>query len=690
MKRYQTCLLGAVLTSLIAIDLSFAENANLTLFVSPVVGADSNAGTEEKPFASLERARNVLREIKKSNRGKLPVGATVMLREGTYHMTQTFVLTQEDSGTNDAPIVYQAYGAEEVRLSGGSAVPFERFQPVSSTDELSQIDREAQAHVLRANLKDLELARSIESRWDRSLPGKPESTAPEEFIFDDKVMQLARWPNNGWTKISQVVTPGPVIRGGPSTEQPASLRVDTDRLSGWTNADVWLRGFWKWDYFDESLAIKSIIPADRLLTLDGATLYGIKAGARYFAFNILRELDQEGEYFIDREKAVLFFWPPERPSKWRARLTLLPVPVLSLSGASFITFRGVIIEEGRADAVHLQGGQGNHIVDCTIRNFGKDGVVITGGQEHEVSNSSIYNIGLRAVVISGGDRKKLTPAKHRLANNHIHHYGRRGTSYPGVDMDGVGIHVVHNSIHDAPHTGIQFMGNDHVIELNEIHHVCSETSDAGAIYTGRDWTVAGNLIRHNFIHDVVGMDNKGDVIAIYLDDLASGTSITGNVLARVRQGVKIGGGRDNTVQNNVFANCDTSFSVDARGVTWGPKFLAADGVLRKRLDRLPYQTPPWSTRYPQLSQILSDDPGIPKRNLVQSNLMYRCGQTSVNPIARLYGTIQDNWETDSNPGFHDVDTNNFSLKRDAPVEAKIPGWESIPFREIGVHPATGE
>ncbi|HAP41213.1 MAG TPA: hypothetical protein DCQ94_15865, partial [Nitrospira sp.] len=83
MKRYQTCLLGAVLTSLIAIDLSFAENANLTLFVSPVVGADSNAGTEEKPFASLERARNVLREIKKSNRGKLPVGATVMLREGT-------------------------------------------------------------------------------------------------------------------------------------------------------------------------------------------------------------------------------------------------------------------------------------------------------------------------------------------------------------------------------------------------------------------------------------------------------------------------------------------------------------------------------------------------------------------------------------------------------------------------------
>ncbi|MEK6801195.1 MAG: right-handed parallel beta-helix repeat-containing protein [Nitrospirota bacterium] len=690
MQKYQTYLLGALLIIITAIDLPIAEGANLTFFVSPLVGADSNPGTEEKPFASLERARDALRELKKNNRSKLPVGATVVLREGTYHMTQTFVLTQEDSGTNDAPIVYQAYGGEEVRLSGGLAIPFERFQPVTSTDELSQIDGEARDHVLRANLKDMELAHSIESRWDRSLPGKPERPAPEEFIFDDEAMQLARWPNNGWTRISQVVTPGPVLRGGASTGEPASLRVDTDRPSRWTNTDVWLRGFWKWDYFDESLAIKSIDPANRLFTLDGSTLYGIKAGARYFAFNILRELDQEGEYFVDRERAVLFFWPPQRLSKWRARLTLLSEPVLSLSGASYITFRGVIIEEGRDDAVHVQGGQGNHIVNCTIRNFGKDGVVITGGQEHEVSNSSIYNIGLRGVVISGGDRKKLKPAGHALVSNHIHHYGRRGTTYPGVDIDGVGIHVVRNSIHDAPHTGIQFMGNDHVIELNEIHHVCAETTDAGAIYTGRDWTVRGNIIRHNFIHDLLGMDNKGDVSAIYLDDLASGTSMTGNVLARVRRGVKIGGGRDNIVENNVFVNCDTSFSVDARAVTWGSKFLSNDGVLRKRLDRLPYQTAPWSTRYPQLSQILNDDPGIPKRNVVRRNVMYQCAQTSIDPIARFYGAIQDNWETDSDPGFDDMSTDNFGMKGGALVEAKIPGWDNIPFGKIGVHKAIDE
>ena len=27
---------------------------------------------------------------------------------------------------------------------------------------------------------------------------------------------------------------------------------------------------------------------------------------------------------------------------------------------------------------------------------------------------------------------------------------------------------------------------EHLIELNEIHHVCLETGDVGAIYTGRD------------------------------------------------------------------------------------------------------------------------------------------------------------------------------------------------------------
>ena len=38
---------------------------------------------------------------------------------------------------------------------------------------------------------------------------------------------------------------------------------------------------------------------------------------------------------------------------------------------------------------------------------------------------------------------------------------------------------------------ILFGGNDHLIELNDIHHVTTVTFDAGAIYAGRDLSSRG-------------------------------------------------------------------------------------------------------------------------------------------------------------------------------------------------------
>ena len=52
-------------------------------------GNDSNSGTLSKPFASLERARDEIRSLKKNN--KFPTdGITVWIRGGVYNRTQTF------------------------------------------------------------------------------------------------------------------------------------------------------------------------------------------------------------------------------------------------------------------------------------------------------------------------------------------------------------------------------------------------------------------------------------------------------------------------------------------------------------------------------------------------------------------------------------------------------------------------
>ncbi len=129
----------------------------------------------------------------------------------------------------------------------------------------------------------------------------------------------------------------------------------------------------------------------------------------------------------------------------------------------------------------------------------------------------------------------------------------------GIHLSGVGNRVANNLIHDAPHSAVLYGGNEHVLELNEIHHVAQEPSDVGAFYTGRDWTTQGNLLRWNYIHDL-GARGAVGTMGIYLDDCDSGDSLVGNVFYRAGRVAFIGGGRDNLVENNLM--------VESFAVTW--------------------------------------------------------------------------------------------------------------------------
>ena len=660
------------------------ETSGRTFYVSSTAGDDRNPGTLTQPFLTIERARDVIRELKIS--GALGATAiTVYLRRGVYPLTHTFLLNEQDSGMPGAPIMYAAYQQEEVRLSGGVKLPAEAFQVVSKVEELKRLAPQAIPHIRRADLKVEGLTSSQGSRWDRSPPGQPEKPSPEELFVDGEVMQLARWPNKGWAEVKSVMDSGAVPEPGKTDGRPGAFRFDNPHIAQWKDTKVWLKGYWHWDWYDETLGVRSIDSANHQITLEKPSVYGLKTGARYFGFNVLSELDQAGEYYIDRDASVLYFWPSTSLSESRISLSRLSTPLISLQGTAFVTLHGLTIEEGRDDGIQVSGGQENHIRDCIIRNIGKDGVVIQGGWQHSITNSHVYNVGTRGIVAIGGDRKTLRPSEHRIRGNHIHHYGRRiATTKPGIEIDGVGIEVSHNAIHDAPHVGILFAGNDHVIQFNEIHHVCEETSDAGAIYVGRDWSARGNTVRYNFLHDLFGNGPRNDVTAIYLDDLASGITIVGNVITKVHRAILIGGGRDNRLENNVLANCDVAISIDARGVTGALSIMSQSSVLMKRLSAMPFESPPWSTRYPQLATILQDEPIIPKKNVLQRNIAYHCTQSTINPIAKLYGSIELPQDSDSDLGFRPRGVQDDPGRQRTPIRTALPGWETLPFPDMGL------
>ena len=121
------------------------------LFVSPS-GSDANLGTEAKPFATLERARDAVRQIKQAGPLKEPV--TVCVRGGSYRISASLILAAQDSGTEAAPIVWRAAPGEEVRLCGGPALSTKALVPVTDEKVLARLDPAARGQVLQADLNE--------------------------------------------------------------------------------------------------------------------------------------------------------------------------------------------------------------------------------------------------------------------------------------------------------------------------------------------------------------------------------------------------------------------------------------------------------------------------------------------------------------------------------------------------------
>ena len=79
--------------------------------------------------------------------------------------------------------------------------------------------------------------------------------------------------------------------------------------------------------------------------------------------------------------------------------------------------------------VQIEGGAGNKVENCVLRNLGNHAVQIDGGASHVVSGCEMHGAGDGGVFVSGGNRKTLESCDHLIHNNHIHHLSRRSRCY---------------------------------------------------------------------------------------------------------------------------------------------------------------------------------------------------------------------------------------------------------------------
>jgi len=262
-----------------------------------------------------------------------------------------------------------------------------------------------------------------------------------------------------------------------------------------------------------------------------------------------------------------------------------------------------------------------------------------------------------------------------------------------------------------------------------------ESGDGGGLYTGRDWGSQGNIVRYNYFHhfgkpgvdwqkarglnpDYEPLRESVMVMGVYLDDCDSGDTVCGNIFYRTGWSAFVGGGRDNTISNNLFIECTSALHLDDRGLRRArPGEGIRDGWdLLAKLQEFNFQEAPWKDKYPHLVNIMQDDPKLPLHNVFCGNVAINCplflnagdsvrttslprldfhNNLAVGPVnqrdAEAFpqtgdGTKRVELCSSALPGSADPDLDGFKIQDSADFRKLAPWFKRIPLEQIGITP----
>ena len=99
--------------------------------------------------------------------------------------------------------------------------------------------------------------------------------------------------------------------------------------------DLLLYGYWFWDWADSYDRVASIDPEKRVITLARPWHnYGFRIVAPFYAYNALSELDQPGEWYLDRVNGRILMYPPSDPQGATVELSTFADAMVNLENVS--------------------------------------------------------------------------------------------------------------------------------------------------------------------------------------------------------------------------------------------------------------------------------------------------------------------------------------------------------------------
>ena len=515
-------------------------------FYVAVDGNDSADGSLNSPFASWERARDAVRELRTT---KTEGDIKVAFKAGVYRPLSV-ELTAEDSGTPGQNIVFCKYGDGDVIFTNGMDFDAESFAPISAEEE-SLFSDTAKDKIKKADISALydlgltdddilvfyEGGLSTKARYPNKYEDGSDNLPESAVTHDDTSLEITsyllqkRLAKYDAKQFDTMEIWGHIDRG---------YRKDTFKVAGY-NADTHILEIANWQDSEFGRMRPGWAGADG-------------KGIDMCLSNIPYELDYSHEYWIDHGTKTLYIFDPEE-----TYFVPGPETMVTMENVDYVTFRGLSFMNTTNRFISAEACRNVLLELCKFSGTAAiEGVYFSNDTSGNTMNLTVRECTFansygHALYVAGRNTgvDKFEKDTHIVFdNNLVRTPNILYDVYNGVHFDGcTDVSVTHNRFEDCPRGAVSFTKTTNLtVEYNDFDSAMQNSNDGGVIYT--DWICDARdlTVRFNYFGEVpeAGTGQFG----LYLDEFTSGFDIYSNLFYNVSCTAMFSLGRDNIFRDN--------------------------------------------------------------------------------------------------------------------------------------------
>jgi len=614
-------------------------------------------GSKNTPYKTLQKAiKTATKELKKNQKGVVKIA----LLPGNHIVKKTITLDENISGNKNSHLLITSADPENpATITGG--IVLSKWEKVNNKKILNTIPEKSRDKVLFCKLKKHGIKNigklsfgGFSSKRAAGDHARFETMPVVELFYKNNPQTMARWPNKKLTRIH-------------INEVPKKYDA---RFAKWAKEkELWLYGYWKHDWADAYEKVANIAKNGKISLVPPVNRYNFSRRIGC-VINALCELDTPGEWYLDTEKNLIYYYPPENFNPNQCILSSFKTPITARK-CNYLKITNINLNFICGDALIFNNCSNLILAKLNITKTSGYAIKIYGGKHHLIHSCSINSMGRGGIDLKVGDWQKLDNSYTIVENCRISNLSRIDRTYtPAVLAEGMGIKIRYNEFIHIPSSAIRIEACDTLVELNLFKECVYESGDQGALDMWANPLYRGNIIRWNFFDSIINNNAHFGAAGVRCDDFISGFMISENIFNKGSNhgfgAVQNNQGADNYIEGNIIIDWTKAFSgISKQGKEW-VKRIKKHKRSKILLKSTPWQSEKWLKKYPMLKTLM------PHNN----NCDYIIDNTQLGKGS--WGGIFNAKTFLSTRGSKD-----FHLKSLDNIESQIQPWHPIPYTKIG-------